>query len=67
MSGCPGHTATLDLQTTSNAWHFTDGQGNDFYPDDGALHAIFQMIGEVSTYRIEARTLLDDALREQKR
>lgn len=64
MSGCPKHIATLDFQSTSNAWHFNDGKGQEFYPNDGMMHAMFQMVGELAPYRVEAQSLLDDASKE---
>lgn len=61
MSGCPGHTATLEFQSVSDAFHFNDGKGNDFYGQTPEYGTLLSMIAELAGWRIEAESMIKDA------
>lgn len=47
MSGCPGHTATLELQTTSDAYTFDDGISNTYHFNPAILNVLYTLVREV--------------------
>lgn len=61
MSGCPGHTATLEFQSASDAFHFNDGKGHDFYGQTPEYGALLSMIYELSGSRVEVESMIKDA------
>jgi len=49
MNGCPGHKATLEFQSCSNAYHFNIN-GKDLYFEQGALQALIDLIKALNRY-----------------
>ena len=48
-SGCPGHKATLEFQSCSNAYHFNIN-GKDIYFEQGSLQALIDLIKALNRY-----------------
>lgn len=67
MSGCPGHTATLQFQSVSNAFHFNDGKERDLYAQTPELEALLSMLAELANSRVEVEGIIQDSrIREIK-
>lgn len=58
MQGCPGHIATLDYQSVSDALALGDGKGQKFYIQTPELEAIAIMLDKLR-YRVEIKAALE--------
>lgn len=61
MSGCPGHTATLEYQSVSDAIHFNDGKGQELYGQTPEFGALVAMLYRLSHSRVEIESMLNEA------
>lgn len=59
MSGCPGHTATLEVQSTSEAFTFKDGKGQTFHAQPPEMGALISMIFEASQAQVFIESMVD--------
>lgn len=53
MEGCPGHTATLTYQSTSDAY-MLDINGQELALEPGGMKALLQLVTDLSEYRVDA-------------
>lgn len=61
MGGCPGHTATLSYQSTSDAFHYNDGKGQDFHGQTPEYGALLSMLFELAPRRVEVDSMINGA------
>lgn len=64
MGGCPGHTATLEFQSTSDWLGFDDGKGGKLSGNPVEFEMLLSMLKELSGWRVEISSLLRDGLKE---
>lgn len=62
MSGCPGHTATLEYQSVSDALHFEDGKGQHLHGQTPEFGALVSMLHRLSNARVEVESMLREAV-----
>ncbi len=63
MSGCPGHTASIEYQSVSDALKFDDGKGQTFYIQTPELEAFAKMLRKLM-YRGEIERALKPLLKD---
>jgi hypothetical protein len=61
MQGCPGHKATIDYQSVSNAISFNDGKGQELSIQTPELEAFISMINELAYSRVEIESAVSEA------
>lgn len=62
-AGCPGHTATLTFQSSSDAFHFSDGKGHDFYGQTPEYGALLSMLHELSSQQVEVAHMIEETFK----
>lgn len=60
MSGCPGHTATLEYQSVSNSLCFTDGKGQEIYMQTPELETFLCMLRSLGKSNVDINLLLEN-------
>jgi hypothetical protein len=58
MSGCPGHTATLDFNSIAASFRFEDGKGHALNFHETEMIALLDMLRELAGWRVEAENIL---------
>lgn len=53
IDGCPGHTATLEFNSTANVYHLDMGDGKDLWLDNSSAQAIIDLFTFFSDTRAD--------------
>lgn len=61
MAGCPGHTAELDMQSTSESFVFHDGKGQKFYAQAPVMGTLLSMIFQLVPTQLFIENLVGTA------
>lgn len=66
MGGCPGHTATLEYQSSSDALTFSDGKNGNIHMQTPELEAFLSMLVDLATSRSEIEDVVRKSLKREE-
>lgn len=65
MAGCPGHTATLDMQSVSESFVFEDGRGQMICIQQPEMQTLLSMVFELEPTQVFIESMIRDARADQ--